>query len=311
MSGVSRNRKFPGERSLFKYLTAPTTVAVLDSGKVRFSSPLLFNDPFDVQSGLHFDFDVQGLPEMLLSHLEQYVLGDQELPVDSNNPWCEFVQLMRKRRDSEGFPRGRLRELGRDNLEGAAEAVGTFQRRYREAWWDDFLPRLRVFSVTEAKDNLLMWAHYAKDRTGAVLELRSLPALDNALSVAEQVEYRDTPPVLLTRDECLNSFLPGHPIDSTELYYKYARFKSTTWAYENEWRVWDLLPSRQPELYEDRPFLPQELAAVYLGARMSEEAELNVLNLVATKYPNTLAFKARKSTKTYSLEFDAVSALKT
>ena len=34
--------------AFFKYMTAPTAHIILDSGNQRWSSPVLFNDPFDV-----------------------------------------------------------------------------------------------------------------------------------------------------------------------------------------------------------------------------------------------------------------------
>jgi hypothetical protein len=53
----------------FKYTSATTAVKILESSAVRYSSPILFNDPFDVQSGLHFDFDIDLLPDKLLDRI--------------------------------------------------------------------------------------------------------------------------------------------------------------------------------------------------------------------------------------------------
>ena len=41
----------------FKYVNVDAAKIILESGKLRWSSPLMFNDPFDVQFDLHVEFD--------------------------------------------------------------------------------------------------------------------------------------------------------------------------------------------------------------------------------------------------------------
>ena len=65
-----------GRDRFFKYASGSTAVKILESAAVRYSSPLLFNDPFDVQSGLHFDFDIESLPEKILARIEALVAQD-------------------------------------------------------------------------------------------------------------------------------------------------------------------------------------------------------------------------------------------
>ena len=55
-------------------------------------------------------------------------------------------------------------------------------RRFEWEWLEK-VPRMRMLCVTEEHDNLLMWAHYANNHTGAVLELRVMPEEDNAAKV--------------------------------------------------------------------------------------------------------------------------------
>ncbi|MDZ4857099.1 MAG: hypothetical protein SGJ26_19965, partial [Nitrospirota bacterium] len=62
----------------FKYTSASTALKILESSAVRYSSPLLFNDPFDVQSGLHFEFEIESLPEKIFQRIEQLVASDRE-----------------------------------------------------------------------------------------------------------------------------------------------------------------------------------------------------------------------------------------
>jgi hypothetical protein len=51
-------------RHFFRYTTAETARLNVDSRKLRWSSPLLFNDPFDYQTGFAFPFcAVETVPE--------------------------------------------------------------------------------------------------------------------------------------------------------------------------------------------------------------------------------------------------------
>ena len=45
----------------FKYAKADAALSILRTATIRYSSPLIFNDPFDNLSGLHFDFDLAEL----------------------------------------------------------------------------------------------------------------------------------------------------------------------------------------------------------------------------------------------------------
>lgn len=61
--------KNPGKKSFYKYMAPDTAIAVFAHRTFRYSSPLLFNDPFDIQSGLHFDFDVDDIHLKILNRL--------------------------------------------------------------------------------------------------------------------------------------------------------------------------------------------------------------------------------------------------
>lgn len=85
-----------------------------------------------------------------------------------------------------------------------------------------------VLSLTEAPDNLLMWAHYGDSHRGVVLGFDEQhpffqgPEIVNGLGRINKVEYNQTRPVLSPTTR-------NHP--------KIFLRKSTEWAYEREWRL--------------------------------------------------------------------------
>ena len=71
---------YPGRRPFFKYVAAETALAILRNQSIRFSSPLLFNDPFDHQTCLHLGFDLEQFPNRLLEKIE-YLVRHPQVPI--------------------------------------------------------------------------------------------------------------------------------------------------------------------------------------------------------------------------------------
>ena len=290
----------------FKYTTAATALKILESFSVRYSSPLLFNDPFDIQAGLHFDFDINSLPDKLLNRIAHIVTQAVRPNLSQADPLGKAIHLIWQEKVSHGFPKDEIWKLIRPIFVQLTDQAILLQSQYQQAWWSDFLPRLRVFSVTEEKDNLLMWSHYAHDHSGVVFEFLVLPKEDNPLCVAQPVLYHDAPPSFFTEEQWLDEILGVHKFDVDAHYYQYAYIKNDIWAYEKEWRVWDLKPEPTETLFSDYPLRPNEIGAVYLGCRIPNDAKEKILSLLSIKSPGTKTFQARKSTDAYRLDFDAI-----
>ena len=289
----------------YKYTSADTAKKILHNGTVRYSSPLIFNDPFDIQSGLHFDFDIHSLPDKIFQRMEDLVRSSESINGDNDDPWIQAIKLMREKYATHGFAREEMWRLLAPSLKRLKETVIETQVKYIERW-KEFLPKLRVFSVSEDGDNLLMWSHYSKDHTGVVFKFNVLPDRDNALCVAQKVNYQPSPPVFFTESEWVESMLGLKPLDTEGLYWRYAYIKSDKWAYEKEWRVWDLLPDRMEELYSDYPLIPEEIAAVYLGCRIPESDKKEIVSLISEKYPRATLFQASKSKSEFRLDFNEI-----
>lgn len=285
----------------FKYTSASTAVAILKTGSVRYSSPILFNDPFDVQSGLHYSFDIEALPGRLLERIEELVMQvDEPLFPDPHGDWPKNISLMRSKRATHGFPEA----LRHAMLERFDRMKGEFSKHHKE-WqdsWLEMLPRMRVFSIAEDHDNLLMWAHYAADHTGVVFELAVLPDEDNALCVAEPVIYSATAPSPFSSQELIDSIVGLRELRLDSLCMNYARVKGNCWRYEKEWRVWDLVPHRVDPLFTSYSLRPNEIRSVFLGCRMTPEVHHAIEGLM-TKYPVAKVYEARKRTDAFALEF--------
>jgi hypothetical protein len=300
--------KYPehNQDCFFKYTSAKTAVRILESSAVRYRSPIEFNDPFDVQSGLHFDFDIDSLPDKILEHLQRLVSLDTKPEVPTTEPFGELVSRMWEMKTTRGFfPKERLREATRPFLVFLKEKTVECQQQYQRIWWDDFLPRLRVFSVSEVKDSLLMWSHYSNEHTGVVFQFRVLPEQDNPLCAARPVHYCRVPPAFFSEREWLDDIFGVRALDTSTFYFRYAYVKSDVWSYEREWRVWDLLKKPEQSLCSDYPLRTDEIGCVYFGCRIEPNIKASILRLLSN-YPNAKALQARKVTDCFGLDFDPI-----
>lgn len=295
----------PGRRSFFKYAAPDTALAILRSKSVRYSSPLRFNDPFDVQSGLHFGFDIDGLHGKIIDKLAELAAAPAEPTIDAEDPWGKIVMLCREYFPTHGFPADRWREMTASVFAQLIDNIRDTQSKY-QAHWKNMLPGMRVFCVSEERDNLLMWAHYAKDHTGVVFEFLSLPEIDNPLSVARRVEYVRSPPPFFSESEWIASILSLSRFDIEALNRRYVYYKSCHWRYEKEWRVWyPLIPAPSAD-YTDTPILAAEFPSMYIGCKADEAFVRNATELARASFPNLKVYRAHRREDDYGLEYTEV-----
>lgn len=295
----------PGRRPFYKYVAPATAMAILQNQSIRYSSPLLFNDPFDHQAGLHLDFDLAQFPRKVVSKLE-HLARNPQIPVrPRSDAMVRVIEFMRAKFKTHGFPRDAfLKEALPAIAEGSRVVEAT--RSAFEAHWIQSLGANRTLCVAEENDNLLMWAHYAQDHTGVVLELWSLPEEDNALSVAEPVIYASQPPSFFTEDAFLSYFCGVSDLDISDLRRLVVYTKSEHWRYEKEWRVY-YPESDKPGLFEDNHMRPSELSAVFFGCKADPSLIEQVSSLLAQHYPGASRWAAQRKAGAYALEFRQIT----
>ncbi len=294
----------PDKRSFFKYSSPETALAILKSKSIRFSSPLLFNDPFDVQSGLHFDFDIETLSSKINDRLEKLVCANTSV-FDEKTPLGEVIRILRDQYSTYGFDRKSWDSMTSDLFNEFIDQIKALRLKYQNHW-DVLLPGLRIFSISEEKDNLLMWAHYSKDHTGVVFEFLSLPEEDNALSVAQPVIYVHKPIPFFTEEEYIEKTFSMKGLNVTAFHKRYALTKSKHWEYEREWRVWYPSIPDAVGLYTDVSINPSEFASIYIGCRAKPEFEASIIELTLKSFPSTRIYRACKSKAEYALKFEEI-----
>jgi hypothetical protein len=287
----------------YKYTSAQTAKTILRKKTYRYSSPILFNDPFDVQTELLFDFGIEKLSDLVIQKVESIILSKKNISINKNHGWGQVLTLLKDKVRKHGYRKAEIRKILGLTTQMLGKVLEDTRYKYNKVWQNYFLPRLRIFSVSAIKDSVLMWSHYGEDHTGVVFELNVLPDIDNTLCVADPIIYVPKPPVFHTSEEWVNEIIGIETVDQEKIYWEYARTKSDIWSYEQEWRVWDLLPEAGPELFSDYPLNYRELSRIYFGCRINNMDKKEIIALARKINPQVLFYQAQKAKDRYGLEF--------
>lgn len=285
--------------SFFKYTSLDTARRVIESKRFRWSAPTLFNDPFDHQLGFVLQESSEALASELYESVRRLIYGDTAPAGVATTTFSALAMQLRARR--EGIPQdvvlGGMQQAAFESAQNLQGLLAELNATLREQ-----LCRSRVFCVTEAPDNVVMWSHYADEHRGVVFELGCIDELDNVLLAAKAVRYTDrflTFPSAATYAKHLTG---EEPLDLLPLVWEIAYTKHTDWAYEREWRVH--VPVDAPEGYS----LFREPVSVFrraiLGCRTSDADAADFAALAREHLPGMAIQRARLSTTSFQLSFE-------
>jgi len=288
--------------AFFKYATAETAKLIIGSRKLRWSSPLLFNDPFDHQAGFAFPFTGEELSQAFVKASVQAIYGEAPFDPPHRTKYGEILCISRANR--ERLPRAEI-EAG---LQAAAVEMAANFPDLSETLNTEItaqLTRSRVFCLTERADNLLMWSHYANSHRGVAFKFRRLEQVDHRFLVAQPVRYSDEPVNFLGMQDYIDKLLGLAEHDLIPRIWDLAYRKHADWGYEREWRIHVALRQGEdsgPGYSDDEE--PAELfEAIYLGCRMEPAAVAELVELIRAKLPQTQIFRAQKRKFGIGLEF--------
>lgn len=286
----------------FKYVTAKVAKIILANQKLRWSSPLLFNDPFDVQREFDLGFDIEKLKEPLTKELLSLVSAEEVPSLSVKSPAALLVNLLR-RNDHADIRNIILSELPHLIDQGIRDVKKSSYEELKNQW-SEFIPEFRILCLSSVHDNPLMWSHYSDSHRGAVLELQCIDSIDSAWLVAQPVTYQTVPPMWATIDEWAKILTGQQTLDLISVFTKYACTKTPEWEYEKEWRIISF--SRQGERghFSDYRFNPRELRSVYLGCDISEEDRADITSLLKFDLSHVRVFLGRKLGRERRLTFE-------
>jgi len=257
---------------LYKYMP-PARTDVLRDGRIRYTQPMVFNDPFESKPHVASMPARELMERVSKSESERMQLSDQERRA-----------ILKAAEDPEHYAK----------VEAAMMMMmGTM---------------VGVLSLTEKCSNLLMWAHYAAEHTGFVIGFDTTHGYWNNfgdekgndhVGVLRKVDYSEKRPSI------------AHLAKMTlaETYFA----KSIEWEYEQEWRVFRGMERADHiiELSDDAPpiclfnFPKESVSEIVLGCRSTEALHNAVVGILRSspEYAKTTLMRAEIDEAEFKLNF--------
>jgi len=229
----------------YKYLPIDeNTLSVISNGTIKFSRSIEFNDPFDCSP----EFD---LPKTL-SFLEKR------------------KDLLKQAGDSLGYSPAKRIQNKSKMLKRVENVIN------RGKYGEEVAEKVGICCLSRNPLNLLMWAHYAKNHTGFVVEF-SIP--QSTISTIEEVDnyilkwlfplkvnYSKEKPVI-------------NPYDSNDInMQKQFLTKGLDWGYEGEERVIDHIRGHGIHQYDRKRVLKSVIAGMKMSAEDLKKLKLAIDN---------------------------------
>lgn len=280
---------------LYKYLT-PERLDVLRAGMIRYTQPGALNDPFESRPHVAAISSTEKLMRSVSQLLPEEArrLHGQLPPEQQAAVPVDVIE------NFLGEELGRSEHLSSQLLDRLARLVQDIM----PAKLDDLFGML---CLSEVRDSLLMWSHYASEHRGLVIgfdaehpHFDDRRGPDDELCHLRKVEYRQNRPSGNLED-----------LDGVALFL----VKSIHWAYEREWRILralrDAIESRQqtPHPICLFSFPPEAVVEVIFGARMGSGLRDGALELLTRddRWRHVQVLQAVPDERLFELRFEVVS----
>ncbi len=261
-------------------MPAAAARSVLQNSSLRWSSPILFNDPFDVPRELAFNLSPKSIVRAIAHRMASLI----ECPPEDTSDLEPKIRLI-----IETMKHGITDDQRTEILARLADSgeihhpTETSMKAFREMWRRS-LTDFRILCLTESPAHAAMWYHYADRYKGVVIEFRCDDRLDSAWLAAKPVSYLSTKPTVYTADGWAELLTTEKEIALNRLLHTTTYTKSLDWSYENEWRITSFRRPSDTGLFTDYQFDPREVAAIYFGPYISTSDRIAISTL-ANQYP--------------------------
>jgi hypothetical protein len=183
---------------------------------------------------------------------------------------------------------------------GTFEADTLLLEQKQVAWLHSDFP---MCCLTRDRGNVPMWSYYAGSHTGVCIHF---DAINSAFGSAFKVIYSDDYP-----------FIPQPAMNLPPMFMiqQLVLTKATAWAHEAEYRLIDM-PNQEarkraldppitvrpgPQLYQ---FPTKHVVGITCGARMSDDAIGQIIEICGNRKPRLPVYRARKLEHKFGLAFD-------
>jgi hypothetical protein len=301
---------------IFKYLS-PKRIDVLSKQQIRFTQPKYFNDPFE---------HLPNMPALMNEDIFEKILSLEKLnllfaPEMQPNIFEIIGVFNEKLFPIEQADIGKafdfLNAMQISEVNDAMKIALTVEgnHNFGSSMRNMIDDNVGVLSLTQRYDNLSMWAHYAQEHSGFVIEFEpdspffNYPeSIFDVFKTKQAVKYINKRPVIVPFQ---------HAGQSNKSIEKLAKSifltKSIDWKLEEEIRLVRLLKhldaclTGKSQKIHFKQFESSLIKNIFLGAQSSNEFEKKMKRLLRQKrYSHVGLYKGAISTTQYQVIFDFI-----
>ena len=280
---------------LYKYLDVQGAKLTLKNKCFRHSKPSYFNDTEDFTVRSIFPEDDEtafkqledGFADCLIKHLDdnptmlnpetRAKVRQLQAIFKANPDAAKLIKEARRKGGSQPFlDREQMKKRNRDFV----------------AEINLFMQNWRVLCVSTLNNSEMMWVRYADDHQGIILRIVPNLEKDSKFQRFAPVVYRDARPSLY---ESAARFQEDSLFGDQQARLKKSLdtiiySKTLDWQYENEYRL--AIPLGHGERdWNTLLYHPDEIAEIYLGAKMTAELKTEIVGLAHAVNPHIKVFE--------------------
>jgi hypothetical protein len=289
--------------NLFKFVSAQSATGILSDQKLIWHSPDCFSDPFELNSRSIVTIERAALLEATISLAASMIFAPGEPQGDS--PLINTIKRWRaeKRFHNHEEATALLLTLLPTMVDYRLVQLETAMTK-----WQEFVRNIRICSFCAQVDNLIAWERYGDLHRGLVIEFAA-----DAFANAKPVIYQNERPYLTNLREQLSYILHNRKDKTTERFNDHLFIKGAFRKAEQEIRCITETTQEIPltnthvtSWWDQIPFAPQQIQAVYFGINTDPNVKSHILQLINNQYPHANVFQTHTSKTGYALEFEAI-----
>ncbi|MHA6249397.1 DUF2971 domain-containing protein [Pontibacter sp. CAU 1760] len=229
--------------------------------EIYFSKPSEFNDPFD--GNIPVRWDLLSYNDCLQKNLEITQIFHKDKPFKVQK------QIAKQVTDSKKL--WHPATVKKESLEDILK-------------WNNLIG---LVSLSEKKDDILMWSHYSEFHKGFAVGFTTNSLLsDYEFDYLNKIKYQDKYPLISGHQDTTDRF-------STKFFTKYS-----DWSYEKEWRISkNHISDRVVQLKKET------FSEVILGCKISELDKSEITQVIRESFGDSISiFQAKMASEEFGLE---------
>ncbi|WP_019531182.1 hypothetical protein [Dasania marina] len=299
---MSEHVSKPPNAALYKYCDIGTALKILNSQSLRWSSPHLYNDPYELNHLSDTDFTAQQLLQGLCQEALAVLFGESE--TTGNNKLVSTIK--RWQHDSRFLSADEAEPVLKQLLLPMAQQHQLEVHDYLKQW-RQFAQNCRICCFSHSPDNAKSWQRYADNHQGIVLQFDSQ---EPSLNPCHDVNYGEQPIAATSLRQQVDIAFGRSNAPAIEQLHQLLLHKPLFDHDEQEIRCFDsettLADSDDQLWYKAKPFQPRYLTELYLGINIDSSDKKHLQKLVVKAYPQCRIYQSELISNSYNLHFTEI-----